>query len=44
MYDRFCLEPKANSVPCKFFSEVMACLPLDLDAYATAPNVSDENY
>lgn len=42
--DRFCLEPKASSVPRKFFPEVMARLPLDLDVCVTAPNVSDENY
>lgn len=42
--DRFCLEPKATNVPRKFFPEVMARLPLDLDVCVSAPNVSDENY
>ncbi|KAK1945628.1 Dynein regulatory complex subunit 5 [Phytophthora citrophthora] len=42
--DRFCLQPKAQNVPRQFLPEVMARLPLDLDACVTAPNVTDENY
>ncbi|KAF1782886.1 Leucine-rich repeat domain, L domain-like [Phytophthora cactorum] len=42
--DRFRLQPKAQNVPRQFLPEVMARLPLDLDACVTAPNVTDENY
>lgn len=42
--DRFRLDPKAQNVPRKFFPDVMARLPLDLDVCVTAPTVSDENY
>ncbi|DAZ98037.1 TPA: hypothetical protein N0F65_004527 [Lagenidium giganteum] len=42
--DRFCTDPKILNVPRKFFPDIMARLPLDLDVCITAPNVSDENY
>lgn len=42
--DRFRFDPKIQNVPRKFFPDVMARLPLDLDVCVSAPNVSDENY
>ncbi|TYZ58549.1 hypothetical protein PybrP1_001246 [[Pythium] brassicae (nom. inval.)] len=42
--DRFRADPKAQNVPRKFFPDVMARLPLDLDVCVSAPTVSDENY